>query len=675
MKGKKASMPSSVMPMLATLIQEPVENADYVNEVKWDGYRVIAFKNKGIIRLDSRRGQNYTDRYKPVVSALRKLKSNVVLDGEVCVLQPNGVSNFDDLQKYPEKGGLLAYYCFDILWKDGYNLTELPLLQRKSILKKLLKNNTVIRYSDHFDDAAALLQQMKELEGEGIVSKKRDSTYKPGVRGYDWLKVPIKKRQEFVIAGWAESERNRSFRSIHFGAYNKTGQLEWVGRSGGGYKEKDMPGILQKLKSREIKKKPFVNNALDTKGAVMHWVKPELVGLFEFSGFTDSGRIRKPATWCGFRSDKNPRDVVREIPKEVGNGITGNAKTATGQKQQKKKQKKFPYLNVGSGWQAVDEEQKNAQWTELQIESCTIQVHNLERELWEEIPKGKLLVYYSEMAEILLPYLKDRPQSLNLKLTHAGAPRTFIKDMENRQPACAAIFTDKRRIKKAGKREQIDYLVCNNKATLMYMVDTGCVDINPWASLMQNPQYPTYISFDLDPTIPEKLKGKKLEKAEQDGFEQAIQVALACKKVFDKKKLNSYVKTSGKTGIHIYVPCVGFKFEEARSVANVLARQVHALVPEISTLVFRKELRENNVYIDTGQNDYADTLAAPYSVRPYHQPTVSTPLQWKEVKPGLDRFEFNINTIKKRFERKGDLFADVLSSAIANNNSVILKKL
>jgi bifunctional non-homologous end joining protein LigD len=310
------------------------------------------------------------------------------------------------------------------------------------------------------------------------------------------------------------------------------------------------------------------------------------------------------------------------------------------------------------------------------MENCTIRVHNLERELWADLPKGKLLVYYSEMAHIILPYIKDRPQSLNLKLTHAGGPRTFIKDMENRQPDCAAVFTDKRRIEKIGKRKQIDYLVCNNKETLIYMIDTGCVDINPWASQMQNPESPTYITFDLDPTIPEKLKGRKLQQTEQNGFEKAIEVALACKEVLDKHKLQAYVKTSGKTGIHIYVPCVGFKFKDARRIAGgILANEMHALTPKISTLNFDKNLRGNKVYIDTGQNDYADTLAAPYSIRPYHEPTVSTPLQWKEVKHGLDRFSFNINTIQKRLEEKGDLFRDVLSPAQARKNSAILKRL
>jgi bifunctional non-homologous end joining protein LigD len=309
------------------------------------------------------------------------------------------------------------------------------------------------------------------------------------------------------------------------------------------------------------------------------------------------------------------------------------------------------------------------------MQKCTIHVHNLERELWETIPKGKLLIYYSEIADYILPYIKDGPQSLNLKLTHAGGPRTFIKDMENRQPACAEVYTDERRVKKAGKRAQIDYLVCNNLETLIYLIDLGCVDVNTWASCTQHIERPDYLWLDLDPTIPTGLKGKALQDAEAKGFGKAIDVAIAVHKVLRKHKLTGFIKTSGKTGLHIYIPCSSITHSEARTTAYKIADEVHKLVPKISTRKESIELRGDKVYIDAGQNDYADTLATPYSIRPYHQPLASTPLEWKEVKKGLDRYAFTMDTIHARLEKKGDLWEKIDDEKVISANDKSLSNL
>jgi bifunctional non-homologous end joining protein LigD len=225
--------------------------------------------------------------------------------------------------------------------------------------------------------------------------------------------------------------------------------------------------------------------------------------------------------------------------------------------------------------------------------------------------------------------------------------------MENRQPDCAAIFSDKRRVKKPGKRDVIDYLVCNNEETLLFMIDMGCVDINPWASRVHAPESPDYLWLDLDPTVgPGGVD-------EDHGFQMAVEVAMAAHQVLRKNKLEGFPKTSGKTGLYIYIPCTGLNFHQARAQANELADQVHELVPNISTRSEGISNRNGKVYIDANQNDYADTLAAPYCIRPYHEPLVSTPLTWKEIKPGLDRYAFNMKTIEKRIAKTGDLFFEL----------------
>ena len=314
--GRKSKIPSSTEPMLCTLTKEVIEDSKYLYELKWDGYRIISSANKGKVRMDSRSALDYTHKYPVVAKAIAALKRDVVLDGEVVVFNEYGLPDFDALQKYDGHESPISYCVFDILWLDGYDLKELPLVQRKQILELLLKGNKVLRYSDSFDEGRVLYDWVIEKNMEGIVAKLRDSSYVPGQRGDSWLKTPTRKRQEFVIGGWAESDKSRSFRSLLFGAYTN-GKLEWIGRSGGGYKEKEMPGILKQLKALEIDKSPFNNKILDTKGAKIHFVKPKLVANFEFATWTKSGRIRKPATFLGFRKDKKPADVVREIPKSV----------------------------------------------------------------------------------------------------------------------------------------------------------------------------------------------------------------------------------------------------------------------------------------------------------------------------------------------------------------------
>jgi bifunctional non-homologous end joining protein LigD len=314
--GKKSPFPTGVDPMLCTLTREPINDPDYLYEIKWDGYRIISYVHRGKARLDSRSAKDYTTRYPIIVEALKGLGHDAVIDGEVVVFNEQGLPDFDALQQYNGHTTAISYCVFDLLWLDGYNLMDLPLERRKKILEELVRDKPTLRLSDAFDNGPELYKEVLARNLEGIVAKKRDSAYHPGERAGNWLKTPTHKRQEFVIGGWAESDKARSFKSLLFGAYHN-GKLEWIGRSGSGYKEQEMPGILKQLKALEIDKSPFINKVLDTKGAATHWVKPELVANFEFATWTKTGRIRKPATFLGFRKDKKPKQVVREVPKAL----------------------------------------------------------------------------------------------------------------------------------------------------------------------------------------------------------------------------------------------------------------------------------------------------------------------------------------------------------------------
>jgi bifunctional non-homologous end joining protein LigD len=237
--------------------------------------------------------------------------------------------------------------------------------------------------------------------------------------------------------------------------------------------------------------------------------------------------------------------------------------------------------------------------------------------------------------------------------------------MEGRQPDCALIYTDNRRHKVAGKRNTIDYLVCNNKATLLWMVNIGCVDINPWNSRMTSPEQPDYIVIDLDPS--------ETNRTEQ-GLKRLRETALAAIDYCSNMNLKTFIKTSGKSGVHLLIPCRGFTYSMARSFAEHICEQIHLLVPAVSTTAVSVSQRNNRVFIDPSQNDYADTIAAAYSARPYVIPAVSTPFEAKELKK-IDPHDFTIDTIFERLQKKGDLFEKLDDAKIIERNNRVLKKL
>lgn len=241
------------------------------------------------------------------------------------------------------------------------------------------------------------------------------------------------------------------------------------------------------------------------------------------------------------------------------------------------------------------------------------------------------------------------------------APGFYIKDMEGRQPDYLDIFTDQRRHKKKGKRDQIDYAVCNNEAALLYLINLGNIDLNPWSSRTDNAMQPDFISIDLDPSDAD--------------FGKATKTAQAAKKIFDTYRLQSLVKTSGKTGIHLFLPCEGFTYPQARMLAEKLCAEIASQVDDIATTEVSIEHRGSRLFVDPSQNDYADTLAAVYAVRPYKHPNVSTPLAWKEVSDKLDPGKFTMDTIPERLEKKGDLFKTLLNPDLRKANSTILKKM
>ncbi|WP_184550472.1 DNA ligase D [Mucilaginibacter sp. FT3.2] len=681
-KGIRSEMPKSISPMLCTLTREVIKDDAYLYELKWDGYRITSMVEDGKVRLDSRSSLNYTKKYPPIVAALKKLGYNAVLDGEVVAFNQEGKPDFEAMQNYNGDHPPINYCLFDVPWLAGYDLTMLKLTERKEILKQLLDGKEMLRFSASFDDGKALYDHCLRLGLEGIVAKRKDSTYQEGARNNDWLKIPTHKRQEFVIGGWAESNNARSFRTLLFGAYHN-GELEWIGRSGSGYKDKEMLSILRQLKELETDQSPFVNKVLDTYGAKLHWVKPELVANFEFADWTKAGRIRKPATFLGFRNDKSASDVVREVPltsaqeQEIGNRHKGSSIEHFQDSRKMAKTKRNELVSITqktdarmsandslsthkdtgntlhSSVRPTKQERRTLlnpkdETQERRVNGHELKFTHLSKIYWpeERLTKRDIFNYYYQVTPYIMPYLKDRPMSLNRFPNGIHGPSFYQKDVKDKAPEWVKTmpYTN-------SEGEDKEYLVAMGADSLLWMVSLGCIEMNPWFSRVETPDNPDYCVIDLDP--------------DKHTYDQVVEAARITKDILDAIDVLSFPKTSGSTGMHIYIPLAGkYTYDQSQMFANIIVKLVHKQIPDFTSLERSIAARKGKMYLDFLQNRPGATIAGPYSLRPKPGATVSMPLTWDEVKPGLTIQHFHINNAFDRLKETGDLFKGVLGAGI-----------
>ncbi|HSD63547.1 MAG TPA: DNA ligase D [Ignavibacteriaceae bacterium] len=605
--------------MLATLISEPFDDENWLYEIKWDGYRAIAEIESGEVKLYSRNNNPFNKKYPGIVKSLEYFDKDMVLDGEIVILNEQGKASFQLLQVYGKsEKGTLVYYVFDILHYEGKNLTNIPLEERKMILKDVLPDIPNIRFNDHIlKEGKAFYRLAGENELEGIIAKNIHSKYLTNNRSKEWLKLKIKKRQEAIIGGYTRPKGTRSyFGALILGVYNDKKELIYIGHSGGGFSEDDLKNIYKMLKSLEIKTCPFKIKPKTNTPAT--WVSPELICEVEFSEWTDEGLMRHPV-FLALREDKKADNVKKELPDE-------NASPA-----------------------------KDSKLKEEKIQSRLLRLTNLNKIYWpgEGYTKGDVINYYKNIGPYILPYLKGRPESLLRHPEGINGESFFQKDIS--QFNAGWLLTQN--IFSESNEKDIKYLICNDEETLIYMANLGCIEINPWFSRIEKLEYPDYFVIDLDPVEIE--------------FDKVVETALAVKEVLDKAKAESYCKTSGATGLHIYVPLgAKYNYDTAKEFAHIIAKLANAKVPKITSLERSPSKRNKKVYLDFLQNRKGQTLAAPYSIRPRPGAPVSTPLVWSEVKPGLDPSDFNIKNIFKRLYKKGDLFKQVLGPGIDINKCI-----
>jgi bifunctional non-homologous end joining protein LigD len=646
----KSSIPKKIKPMLATLVDEPFDDPDWVYEVKWDGYRALAFINKGEVGLLSRNNKTFHEKFYPIYDLLKKQEINAVLDGEILVLNDKGISNFGDLQNWrSEADGELVYYVFDMLWYEGKNLMGLPLIQRQAILKEVLPtNDDRMRVSKVFNASGIdFFNAAKRMGLEGIIAKKAKSTYSPDLRSKEWLKIKVHKRQEVIIAGYTKNaDTSKQFSSLLLGVY-EGGHLQYAGKVGTGFSDKVQKEMMAQFKPLITDKSPFeiipdVNKPSrfrpNPPKAKATWLKPELVCEVAYSEVTSDGVFRHPS-FQGMRIDKKARDVIREIAihtDDVMETVEEKDTHESALKPPKGKERKT-LLNP------KDETQVR------KICGHELKFTNLSKIYWPEdkVTKRDLFNYYYQVAEYILPYLKDRPMSLNRFPGGIHGPSFYQKDIKGKAPD----WITKTFPYTTGDGEHKEYLVGSDEAVLLWMASLGCIEMNPWFSRIQSPDNPDYCVIDLDP--------------DKNTFDQVIEAAQEVKKVLDAIDVPCCCKTSGSTGMHIYIPLgAKYDYDQSQMFARIVVEIVHKQLPDYTTLERMVAARNGKMYLDFLQNRPGATIAGPYSLRPKVGATVSMPLHWDEVKPGLTMRDFTIFNSLDRLKETGDLFKGVLGKGI-----------
>jgi bifunctional non-homologous end joining protein LigD len=622
-------MPHLIDPMTAKLTDGPFDDPNWLFEVKWDGYRAVAEVKEGHLELYSRNGKSFKDKYKPVVEALQNLPHQAVFDGELVVLDENGKANFQALQNYQNTPSEhLYYYIFDLLYLNGEDLRNQPLLERKKKLEQVLsKAKDPLRYSEHrIGDGIQFFKEAQQHQWEGIMAKAAESKYLIGKRSQEWLKIKTHLRQEAIIAGFTEPKGSR----VHIGALvlavYEGKELKYVGQSGSGFNKQSLTELKAKLEPLVQEHSPFKEKVPLSRDVT--WVKPELVCELSFAEWTSDGQMRQ-AIFEGLRTDKKAKDVIHE-PVISSEKVVEEKSTG--------KQAEIPK----SG-------KKQEDTMVLQLDRIEVPITHPEKLYWpqEGITKGDLVNYYQSMADIILPYLKDRPESLLRNPNGITKPGFFQKDAGDNAPE----WVETKAIKAESTGQEVDYIICQNKATLAYLNNLGCIQLNPWNSRLQSIDHPDYLVLDLDPG--------------ENTYDEVVETALVAKQVLDELKIPVYAKTSGATGMHLYVPLAAkFPFEQVKDLALLLAQKVQERLPKLTSLERSPKERRNQIYIDYMQNAITQTIAAPYCVRPRAGATVSTPLQWQEVKKGLHPSQFTIKNVPDRVKKLGDIFQPVLGEGI-----------
>nr|WP_165482300.1 DNA ligase D [Fluoribacter gormanii] len=596
------------------MIDNAPDSSDWLHEIKFDGYRIMALIHNGQIRLKSRNNKDWTNDLLSVVDALKQLTlPHAILDGEVVLLNEQGKSDFQLLQNTIKvnPNAPFVYYLFDILYYDQFDLRTLSLLKRKAILKNVLEGqDKTLRFSEHIiGEGSFLFHRACELGLEGIISKQIDSPYISG-RSKRWLKAKCLLRQEFIIGGYSIPTGSRKyFRALYLGVYNEQGELSYTGNVGTGFTESSLKQIFSLLQKITVKQKPFNEDIPGAQGVI--WVQPKLVAEIEFTHWTEGGHLRHPS-FKGLRLDKKPEEVFREHKALL-----------------EKKSKKMEQVNM---------EKANTH-------SFKIKMTHPDKVVYPEdgITKKDLLNYYESVCEYIMPFIKDRPLSL-LRCPENWHDCFFQRHYIDSTPKVLKSVP----IETKNKKEPYVYL--NTIEGLLSLVQMNVLEIHPWGSLISHIEKPDFIVFDLDP-------GPSIN------WETIVKAAFEIKTHLNEFKLTAFVKTTGGKGLHVVVPIEPeYDWDEVKNFTHVFAEFMERINPNQYTSTMSKAKRGGRIFVDFLRNQRGATAISPYSTRARPHAPVAVPIHWDELGKDKRDSEFTIKTLPQRLEKlKGDPWEDYWS--------------
>jgi bifunctional non-homologous end joining protein LigD len=691
--GALELFPARLRPMLADLADGPFADPAWLFEPKLDGYRMLGLLRSGNATLISRRGLDYTRLFPRIAEELAAAASeNCIVDGEIVALDARGKPSFNALQNRSalnSKAEIAAaearapaiFFCFDILHYAGHNLRNLPYTERRELLAQLLRTSAHIQRVHADPDGIALYPAALEQGFEGIVAKRKSSVYHAGRRTSSWLKIKLTSSAEFVIGGYSKGQGERErFGSIVAGYWDNAGKLRYAANVGTGYTSSRIDDLLARFEPLIAMRSPFADRVPARAGTV--WLRPELVAEVAFAGWTEGAHLRAPV-FMRLRDDIDPQSVRRTGASRARGATSASLApmpvTIAGPNPRRKNKvaktretSNAGLLRVLSGLASGKQRQT------LDVHGASVPVTNLDRVYWPAdaelgqaaITKRDLIVYLIQVSPFMLPHVADRPLTLFRWPEGIAGRRVLQKHPKAALPA----FVDHVTIYSETKASDDEYLLCNNLATLVWLAEMGALEIHVWHSRVSagpdSPaarvvasasrrnlvdsivNFPDYLLFDLDPYI---YSGKEATGAEPELNEQAFdkgrQVALWLKDVLDRMRLKAFVKTSGKTGLHVVVPITRkLRFDAVRKVAEEISRYLLRAHADTITTEWDTAKRRGKVFMDYNMNVRGKSIIAPYAPRGLHAAPISMPLTWRELARSKP-MDFRIPTLMARRKR------------------------
>ncbi len=615
--ARKAAMPRTIEPELATLVDSVPPGAEWVHEIKYDGYRVLCKVRDGEASLITRHGKDWTDRFAPIARAAEQLPlREAILDGEVVVLEPNGTTNFQSLQNAlaENRQDDLVYFAFDLLYLDGYDLRDAPLLARKEALLGLLAGGAgPIRPGDHVEgDGEGFFRQACEYGLEGIVCKRTDLPYRAG-RTKDWLKVKCMKRQELVVVGFTDPEKSRvGFGALLLAVNDDKGELVFAGKVGAGFTDATLREMRAQMDKLEIKKPAFKNPPRGAEARRSHWLKPKLVAEVAFTEWTRDGSLRH-STFQGLREDKNPEEIVREKAEKVATATAAAPKKAA--------------TKAGSAKKG-------------ETEIAGVRFSNPDKVLYPEqgVTKGELGLYYERVADWILPHLVNRPLTL-VRCPEGRAKQCFYQKHVNERFPPEVYRVD------VGEPEP--YGAIDSLTGLLSLAQMGVLEIHIWGAHRDRIEQPDYVVFDFDPD-------------EGLGWDRVVEGARSMRAFLGDLGLQTFLKTTGGKGLHVVLPIARKDgWDEVKAFTKAVAEAMVAKEPEKYTSKLPKASRKGKIFIDYLRNGRGATSICAYSTRARDNAPVSVPLFWEELETDVRGNTYTVRTLPERLDGlKSDPWAD-----------------